>query len=103
MAPPFITGDDGIKRCTCRRVKICYASIDDAWRAAFRSFAQSGLLLTPYKCGRSRRWKGEVHTRLVGNPWAWEPWRQTIRLRRVRETGCGEWHLTSMTNYVLPP
>lgn len=98
----FVVGKDGIRRCKSRRIKICYDSIDDAWRASLIIFIESGFILTPYRCGRSKRWAAVVRSRMNGNPWGWKPgMRIWVALEPVRQSGCGEWHLTSRTNYVL--
>jgi hypothetical protein len=96
------TAQDGRRWCYHRKCKVVYGSLDEAWFSAFRTFVSSGLLLTPYKCGRSRKYTGIVRVRVTANPYAFNPFREFIGTRKSKATGCGYWHLTSRLTHVLP-
>lgn len=81
VAMPADVQIDGEWRPCCRHrtSKRVYESLDVAWAKAFCVFAQTGNILTPYLCGRSRTYTSTVHLR-----------------------GCGNWYLTSYPKNVLP-
>ncbi len=93
--------DDGSVWCRHRDWKRTYATLDDAWLAAFRTFVVAGFILVPYKCGRSKTYVGTVRIRITQNPYAFNPYRQFIGTKQHRISGCGAWHLTSRPGHVL--
>ncbi len=94
--------DDGVRWCCHRKTKLVCETLEEAWLVAFRTFITYGRIVTPYRCGRSRSGAGEVRWRVRTNPWAFAPWSYSLGSRRIRIVGCGKWHLSKSTCYVLP-
>jgi len=95
----------------CRRMprrKFGYDTIEEAWLNAWllRALGKSAQL-TPHSCTLSRKYWFEARTFGNPNPWAWAPaWITLSRFRRVdrgRWNRCGRYHLTRMTDHLLPP
>jgi hypothetical protein len=93
--------EHGALWCRRRKSKRAHESFDQALRVAFLVFVETGLILTPYKCGRTRIHKGVAKQRPSGNPWGFEPLRRWIGSIKYRERGCGMWHLTSSSAHLL--
>lgn len=102
MGGKLHTDETGRRWCRHRIAKVVYATSDDAWRIAFRIFAETGFILTPYRCGRKIERRAFVEIRITGNPWAVYPLRCVRRAKRRDVVGCGNWHLTSKTWFMLP-
>ena len=94
--------DEGRAWCQHRASKRVYESLHAAWGQAFRIFVESGKILTPYMCGQSRNHIGVVRVRITQNPYATNPFLQSIGTHKRRTRGCGRWHLTSHMAHVLP-
>lgn len=82
--------------------KVVYSTLEDAWRIAFRIFADTGFILTPYRCGRKVQAHAYIEIQISKNPWAAYPFRSVRRAKRRVVVGCGAWHLTSKTWFMLP-
>ena len=101
MSKVFVN-DRGERWCSYRRkAKRVFDTCDDAWLMAFVAFATRGMLLTPYRCGRTKIHTGIVRTRITGNPYAFNPYRHTGGTEKIERGGCGWWHLTSATSHAL--
>lgn len=84
-----------------------YTTIEEAWRAAFLCFVDTGIITTPYACKRrywyitgrhfvDRRWH-------MANPWRFASSHYPLRRHHKKQKVCGFYHLTRIQRSILNP